>query len=433
LSQVSNEAVRYDSQGGSSIGVSSFPQTFRYGYMGHAIIICQALVHACTNSQSEPDDDDQTRQSEDGTRSVRSTDRLAGIKRSTSSVASRNTNDSVSISRGEDESMEKEPLFLAEMVRYHPLSDRWDDFVHTTLSAETAVQSTPLGGYGGASGGDPVLARRPGLADDGDLSTDSQPAFPGRGLLGELDMDDNDLDIAANMMAALRMGRGQALDEDDDDNFSGSGDSNRSYNSGETNHSGGYLFDDPLGKDSTGLGIELGKLTKLKSDLLDAQEARAEDNDGDGDDSSKSSSEEGSPEDDGAPVLDLFAGNFSYEQPSGYPVPNSGAGEFDFANFDDAFAQGPSGSDDEFGAFVHAQASTSNVPADMFKSELAVLLLETDATVSAQESASLEAIDAAAEAAPQPVADIADDAPGISTAPSDELMADEELSLRLRL
>ena len=348
----STEAVQFMSRTSSSVCVGQgIPtQAFRYGYMGHVIIICQALVHAC--AQMEADDDDQTRQSEDGTRSVRSADRLAGIKRPAGSVVSRNTNDS--LSKGEEESIEKEPLFLAEMVRYHPLSDRWDEFVHTSLSTETSIQSTPLGGYNASSSG-----HRPGLADDGDLGFDGQPSLPSRSLLGELDMDDNDLDIAANMMAALAMGRGHR--EDDDDDFSGSGDSNRSYNSGETNHSGGYLFDDPLGKDNTGLGIELGKLTKLNLD-------QDEENGGDGSSShSSSSDEEGNQddEDNEAPIMDLFAGNFNYDQSNDPSAPAPSSGSFDFANFDDAFADlsGPA-SDDDYGAFVDAVSDSPSFEAE---------------------------------------------------------------------
>ncbi|GKY96440.1 hypothetical protein MPSEU_000603500 [Mayamaea pseudoterrestris] len=352
VSQLSTEAVHFESRGGSSVGAACPAQAFRYGYMGHVIIICQALVHAC--AQTFADDDDQTRQSEDGTRSVRSTDRLAVIKRSNSSVMSRNTNDSLSASRGDEDSVEKEPLFLAEMVRYHPLSDRWDEFVNTVLASETTIQSTPLGGYS-TPGGKP---RRPGLADDGDapMGYDGQPALPAR-RFGELDMDDNDLDIAANMMADLHMGRGHSLV--DDDEFSGSGDSNRSYNSGETNNSGGYLFDDPLGKDTTGLGIELGKLTKLRSELASSNAAKKKLDECDASSSSSKSSssaeedeEESQDEDDtGAPVMDLFAGNFCYGQPS-VSAPTA---DFDFANFDDAFAGASDGAtDDEFGAFVAA-------------------------------------------------------------------------------
>jgi hypothetical protein len=295
--QVSTEAVRFESRDVSTIGGVAAPsQAFRFGYMGHVIIICQALVHACSN-EMEQDEDQMKMENGDLT------------------------------SAGGNGETNGESLLLVELVTKHALADKWNEFVVTTLASETAIQSCPLGGYGGDSlRPDSLHSHRPGLADDGDIMGDDGmgPPAPPRGMLGGgevIDMDDNDLDIAASMMASLNLSR--PAEDDDSSSNSGSlasGDSEKSYNSGETaGEKSGYVFDDPLGK-AGALGIELGRLTKYKggSDGSGAQQAVTR-----GDDDSDSSSDE-EPQSGGdcddVPVMDLFVGNF----------------DPDFANFDQA-------------------------------------------------------------------------------------------------
>jgi len=336
VDQVSTEAV------GSTGGFVAPAQSFRFGYMGHVIIICQALVHACTRDLEEEDQGTEGGR-ESGEQSIAST--------------------------------EKEPLFLAEMVACHPLTERWHEFVATTLATETATQSTPLGGYAmSVQSNDPLHSHRPGLADDPDIMgiDSADPPMPPRGMFAGgdvIDMDDNDLDIAASMMAGLSVER-PAVPEPDDDVRSGGGDSDRSVNSGETNDSGGYLFDDPLGKVNGGLGIELGKLTQYNPDLDNLEALRDDSNEDD--DSDRSSSDEepdrgGDEHDTDVPVMDLFAGNFNYgddQEAASSDSPNAAAGEglaapdwSNFANFDEApFDAGAASADDDFGPFASAVA-----------------------------------------------------------------------------
>ena len=291
-------------------------QSFRLGYMGHVIIICQALVHACTNDPNEMSEGDygSDMSAGDGNREV-----TGDVENPGSSEESQTHDQEKKIeamemapqeNQGESpdtEEMPNNPLILAQLVETHPLQSKWEEFVSTTLAQETAIQSTPLGGFQGSPGMDPLQSHRPGLADEGEFEVDdgSAPPLPPRGLLvgGDvIDMDDNDLDIAASMMAGLSMVNGES---------NASGAEQASKNPGE------YEFDDPLGNNRFG------------------------DDDGDDGDGSHSSSDEEAGKatggaDDEAPVMDLFAGN----RPDAESDPN-GFAKFDdnFANFDDAFAE----------------------------------------------------------------------------------------------
>ena len=360
--------------------------------MGHVIIICQALVQACTNDWG----------GENSTMEEGSTAAASGNGPLSTQLSQQNPQTGFSPSSGDStvktgETSEMEPLMIAELVKNHDLAEQWQEFVATSLSVEITVQSTPLGGYAGpaadplashrpgmdeppVAAAPPIGGRRPGLADDDmDMGAAASQPPPPRGMLGggePLDMNDTDLDVAAAMFGDFSLGRpnttATAVDDSDSDSgqFSGSGDSEKSYNSGETNNSGGgYAFDDPLGS-SGGLGIELGKLTKLglggggkkkkppvPEDPLPKTDASKEQKDEedshsssdeepprpDSDDEGDSSNGEENEDDDNVPVMDLFAGNFNHGQSSpGDEKPSSkDEAEFDaFANFD-AFAGSP--------------------------------------------------------------------------------------------
>jgi hypothetical protein len=333
-------------------------QSFRLGYMGHVIIICQALVHACTNDGGKGEDQSEMGGSPGGTSAG---DTKPGIENGDLGryVGSHSTDDQESedeeggsevtdaLERGRaaesvvTEETPLNPLILAQLVDTHPLRMKWQDFVTTTLASETAIQSTPLGGFQMSPGGgmDPLHSHRPGLADDSEYADDdgAAPPLPPRGLLvgGDvIDMDDNDLDIAASMMAGLSMGRvsageGRNQNQGDQDLLAGIApqDGRR--------QGAGYMFDDPLG------GGRFGKFG------------------GDGDDSDDSSDDEsGVTKDSGdsggvlvdgipyehshsgsddVPVMDLFAGNFEAFD-DGSQLSGQDGTWSNFANFDDAFA-----------------------------------------------------------------------------------------------
>ncbi|KAL7580834.1 hypothetical protein ACA910_001108 [Epithemia clementina (nom. ined.)] len=357
--------------------VSSPAQSFRYGYMGHVVIISQALVQACAGSQWAAEQAKaQQQQAQDN--GVNGSEQVASVP-------------------GAEEMVQNEPVIIADLVNNHELAERWQNFVVTTLATEITVQSTALGGIAPqhvdslqhASRPDTAGGRRPGLADDGDIGDgDGATApLPPRGMItaSEInDIDDRDLEVAASMMAGLNFGRPSP----DDAESVNSGDSERSYNSGETAHTAGYLFDDPLGKAGSSLGIELGKLTQYRpggKQVASAQKRNThdsdDDDDDDGEDDDNSSSDEeaqGGNNDNDVPVMDLFAGNFNYgqgennegennEAASGEDdsdeedKPNDDVAAFDFANFDNAAFDGAAGTDDTFGEFTSAFPASTPV------------------------------------------------------------------------
>ena len=310
-------------------------QTLRCGYMGHVIIICQALVHAYTSNPHEHVMNEDADGLENDQMINMNNISYEEAEHDSSAVSSKKVRVEVEELESplgvNSEDLEDEPfspkdiygdpLLLFEIVYTHQLADKWHEFVDTTLAAETEIQSTPLGGASmQIPVGDMLLSHRPGLADEGYMMGDDGegPPVPPRGMLGGGDMihmDENDLDIAASLMAGLSYGRPNAPDIDED-HSNNSGDSEKSYNSGETaREKVGYAFDDPLGKVG-GLGIELDTLTKYST----GGAATGVPYNGDDDDGSHSSDEDdidskrsGSGD---VPVMDLFAGNFNYEQSS---------------------------------------------------------------------------------------------------------------------
>ncbi|GAX16733.1 serine/threonine-protein phosphatase 6 regulatory subunit 3 [Fistulifera solaris] len=382
VEELSTNAVQLERRDTSTIGAAAPSQSFRFGYMGHVIIICQALVHACA---TEVESEEQMLMQNGG-------------------------------SPESPPPEETEPLLLAELVANHALSERWTEFISTTLASETVIQSTPLGGYG--SGQDPLHAHRPGLADDDDIDDDNMgPPVPPRGI-GGFDMDENDLDIAASIMSGFSLSQ-HRRDGDAGSNDAGSlgsGDSERSYNSGETaSERSGYAFDDPLGKagslgielgkltkykESSGqtskdsgsgyafddplgkagsLGIELGKLTKYKESSGQTSKDSGDVEDDDTSSGSSSDDEQISGEgSDEVPVMDLFAGNFDYNQTDEDVAKQPQVAEFtDFAKFDEV--------DEDFGEFVEAAPptsqeteSSSSSPEDIFDKGDHAELLETE-------------------------------------------------------
>jgi hypothetical protein len=390
---------------------------FRKGYMGHVIIICQALVHACNNTVShnleqKGDDNDVTikqtaapfpsspasldnssitfsfettaihsnshyHDDEFGcSNSKKRKDRSPvrggeDIKRLASSPFCNISEDSPTchtlleselsssppeVSQlpvdNESDSPRKPPLPINDILRQHPLFDEWQNFVTSVLASEMSVQSTPLGSQ--------LATNKPNAAavssginesfgsDFLDIDNDGPSPFQGSGLfgrlvVGEIDMDENDLDIAASMMEALRVGHNRHRPS-----FGGGGSILENETTGSEKISRGianfgsviqqpggfhdYVYDDPLGQvhlfesaDSNDEDDEIFNGTTSKNSfdddglLSDAMVVSCDGgvaklysrrNENITKSESSSSDEVYDDEDDDVPVLDLFAGSF---------------------------------------------------------------------------------------------------------------------------
>lgn len=320
------------------------PQSFRLGYMGHVIIICQALVHACTN-----DGKCEERSMAGGGIPIEENgelDQFVGAFDEDDQPPQQQADSFVdALERGRacgsvgTDATPSGTLILAQLVESHSLSKQWQLFVSTTLASETAIQSTPLGGFHGSSRGmDPLHAHRPGLADDGGYDDDdgAAPPLPPRGLLigGDvIDMDDNDLDVAASMMAGMSLARSSERGvRTDQDMLAGI----QAQSSGSTR--GGYVFDDPLGD---------GRFGKFDDDddSSSDEESELSGNTGDSGGAASDGAQQDNSTEPDAPVMDLFAGNFDAfgDKDSGRQEDGTWS---DFANFDDAFGCGQASDDD---------------------------------------------------------------------------------------
>jgi hypothetical protein len=237
-------------------------------------------------------------------------------------------------------------LIIAQLVNSHPLQARWSEFITTTLASETAIQSTPLGGTNTASV-DPMqsqvlnvnVARSTRTYDFSDDDGEEVSGGSSRGFLGGevLDMDDNDIDIAASMMEALALSRprgahapvDRAVDSGDDSSALRRDAAITSFgtvipNSGAI--TGDYLFHDPLGGNSRLNAF--GQDDSLDEDQTDECVSGLA-----GDDDGIMLEKAGLDEEDEAPVMDLFTGNFDLT-----PANTENGTWSNFANFDDAFA-----------------------------------------------------------------------------------------------
>jgi len=398
-------------------------QTFRKGYMGHVIIICQALVHACNSSSGEEVDldaaigdtshtmeeeqeasdtvdttsssldmnDDASSSSNSKKRKDRSPvrDGDEDIKRLASSPACSDGSGSTSpipissaaqsSSNGDEtESKQSQPpaelLSIDNILRQHPLFEKWEHFVSTQLASEMSVQSTPLGGQQTSDQGGVGVNSISVINDNSDsdfLGIDQDiPSAIGNDsigglMVGEIDMDENDLEIAVGMMEALNIPPSNGGDGNRRRRRPPSADAGCNFGA-KIEQPGGfkdYVYDDPLGgihpfdnagssdeeeNDANDVGgspdndseddgfmvVASSDSTKPSSHTTDGKNANAkqsESNSSSSDEESDDDKEE-SKDDDDVPVLDLFQGS-SFD---------------DFANFA-AFPSSENGSADPFG------------------------------------------------------------------------------------
>ena len=277
----------------------------RKGYMGHVIIVCQALVHACTATAS-------------GGSSTEWTGEFA--ENNNGEVSTKNNGEEQQRQPGgrdkviADESGDS--LIIADLIGSHPMQTKWQDFVTSTLASETAIQSTPLGGFQATGAIDPLHSHRPGpdmtdfQDDDYDDDDDDDDDIPGGDVI---DMDDNDIEIAASMIDALSLPKSREFEPNEFGAASGGG-------------GGNYVFDDPLGGGH--------RFDANFDDVMDNE-----------DDDQETATRRVVADQD-PPVMDLFAGNHAFENiKQDFPPTKNGEngggppeGWSDFASFDDAFS-----------------------------------------------------------------------------------------------
>ena len=313
--------------------------TFRMGYMGHVIIICQALVHACgaldqgiqgivsnEGNSDKPDTDTATSsvKNDDG-----SSDPLSESEHSRLDTS----NEPTSV----DELPPRLPPrnMILSLLRANRHYKTWINFVTTKLASETAVQSTPLGGFNAQEENamehmtESTAEESFGghLDEDGDIGDMPESAVFGGS--GDINLDDVDVDIAASIMESMNI---TPADENSNSNdssqprghtrkrgvISGQGVGNgTSFGTVVEMHKkpDEYVYDDPLGARHHFDG-------DLNSDDSDSDE-----------DPENNGDNENADGDDEAPVMDLFAGNFNFDKA------NIEADESDdaegWANFDD--------------------------------------------------------------------------------------------------
>jgi hypothetical protein len=366
--------------------------SFRRGYMGHVIIICQALVNACNANSKDVRQinltcEIQEEESLNGDTIINNTSSTADFESSAVHLLSEESppfsrkrmdtsspirildDDSPVISPiakilsspTEVESLAQSPLechsrqdvnslpHISLTIQQHPLAQKWNSFVSTTLASEMKLQASPLGGQhipkDMAAGVDPESSSRIVSLITDDSDTDFVGG--GRGVFGiidgDFDMNDAEIDIAAEMMESLNLNTTNKGTQQV--SFGEDGSSNRPErnigNFGSLIHSSnaieskGYVYDDPLGcvcafENDDSSDEDDGDTMKKPASLSKEENGVGSLN--------KSSSTDEEDEDDMAPVLDLFTGNFSENfsgETSQSQRENSHSNEYGWANFAD--------------------------------------------------------------------------------------------------
>lgn len=387
---VENLAVDKPVESVSNVLVAQEVPSFRQGYMGHVIIICQALVHACNVGSEETNDQGANVPSDAAAGEMPQMNGDISDKKERdgplpqgqeddnyqdgSNMNDDGPNDNgnsavVGASDGPNSPLQSsdsssQRLELTQFLQSHSHYSLWQTFVRTTLASETAIQSTPLGGYGSAPLVDPTNSMmQPSFPST--ITDEVPPDFPdnasgssnagdltGGAAAGGIDLDDADLDIAASMMESLSLppssataaAPGTVLDRNNEDAISMNTYGPKSGISATATppptsgvSAGEYMFDDPLGRgpqpfdnDSDDEEESNGNGPASNSNIL-AGTSNSNTSSGDTDD------------DDGeVPVIDLFAGNFSFgdaaaDENVAATTINEDESWANFANFDDAF------------------------------------------------------------------------------------------------
>lgn len=300
------------------------PTQIRKGYMGHVIIICQALAHASTNTGDNFND------IEGGESHVAETHPTSLLPKLHTSPSQQETPIDNS----------SKPSQINLIIQRDPLRfDKWQQFAASTLAFEMSVQSAPLGGQSvNNAQGETVTSDSQNhlTALINDTSDDflGEPSghliFGGSGAAaGGIDMDEIDLDIADSMMENLSL---PSSGESDDSQSRGHNRRRAPSKENTLGHSFGsviptttgfkdYIYDDPLGgghpfDNEDENDNNLDKESEDDDIMSDAMVVPRDDKETESTSSDESSVEDSNDDDgeDDVPVMDLFAGNVAFEK-----------------------------------------------------------------------------------------------------------------------
>ncbi len=181
---------------------------FRLGFIGHVIIICQAIAHACAQK----------------------------LKHSNDVAADMETGERLNAYQSEQNGFHQSAVTeyseitpLATIISQSSCGQRWNEFVSSTLAAITAVQATPLGGSS------------PPSRAAAEMQNQEEDAL--------IQMNESELDIAATMIESMNI----PCEEDEDEDEDGRGRKKQGglfsdfadFGEKQTRE---YCFDDPLGR-----------------------------------------------------------------------------------------------------------------------------------------------------------------------------------------
>ncbi len=358
--EVSNDEMTITSTNKSSAVEtenSNHESAFRTGYMGHVIIICQALVHACgsndeTNNNIGNNIGVNSNSNGDGTniKNNTSTNETVVCESSPNKEDPSNSSNVTcpnkltgtqhnQTSRILNENMEINPEqnSIMGLLRGHVLYSQWLAFVTSTLAAETAVQSTPLGGCNNQNESSIIeKVDEPSWSNgdlvDHDINDNSRGTYTGDGAI-DLDnnkFDDTEVDIAESLFHNL-----PPINGVEEGSGQGSGRHRRKGvlgGEGARNGSGSefgtvvqihqqpeyyqYKFDDPLGQLPDQFPENM---------TFDNGNNESDDNDIESE----------------VPVMDLFTGNLNFDDA------NDQNDDTGWANFDEGFAECTANGDTE--------------------------------------------------------------------------------------
>ena len=337
----------------------------RKGYMGHIIIICQALAHASANTDDASNElvGDESNAAETQSEPSASLNVEGDLRQPFSTTSPLPKLHSSPNQQETPVGKSSKPSQINLILRRDPLLyDKWQRFAASTLAFEMSVQSAPLGGQpinngqGETATSDSHNQLTAVLNDTSDDFLGEPPGhmiFGGSGAaVGDIDMDENDLDIAASMMEHLSLPSSTSNGESDDTRGHNRRrvpptESNLGHNFGSvipsTTGFKDYIYDDPLGgvhpfdnEDESDRNLDKGSEDDdIMSDAM--VQVPRDDKETESTSSDESSVEDDNDDDgyDDVPVMDLFAGNVAFGNDE-----NSG-----WANFD-SFDADPSQKDD---------------------------------------------------------------------------------------